>query len=145
MDGDPVWRDQEGAFVLPLGTLTVEETKAPEGYNQSGDIQLCRITGEGEGQSMWETYEIPVFPGGDHPGVTWRSSKSIRTRMRRTMCWTASAAWSFTITSKTTGKEVLTIVTDREGKATTKSEEQPPWSTCVRHLHRDRDKDAGRV
>ena len=123
VDGDPVWRDQEGAFVLPLGTLTVEETKAPEGYNRSGDIQLCRITGEGEAEYV-ETYEIPAFPEeiirGDLEIIKVYQNEDEKDDVLDGICGV-----EFTITSKTTGKEVLTIVTDREGKATTKSKEQP--------------------
>ncbi len=121
--GDPVWRDQEGAFVLPLGTLTVEETKAPEGYNRSGDIQLCRITGEGEAEYV-ETYVIPAFPEeiirGDLEII-----KVYQNEDEKDDVLDGIRGVEFTITSKTTGKEVLTIVTDREGKATTKSKEQP--------------------
>ncbi len=30
--GDPLYRDGQGAAVLPLGTITIQETKAPNGY-----------------------------------------------------------------------------------------------------------------
>ena len=123
VSGDPVWRNQEGAFVLPLGTLTIEETKAPEGYNLSGEVQLCRITGEGEAEYV-ETYAAPDFPEdiirGDLEIIKVYQNEDEKEDVLDGICGV-----EFTITSRTTGEEVLKIVTDREGKATTKSKEQP--------------------
>ena len=58
--GDPVWKDGNGTWFLPLGTVTIQETKAPQGYNISGETLLRRITPEGTGEQV-QTYQTPDF------------------------------------------------------------------------------------
>ena len=42
--GDPFYTDEAGAPVLPLGTITVQETKAPEGYLVTdGELHLQQV------------------------------------------------------------------------------------------------------
>lgn len=41
--GDEFFRDSDGLITLPLGTVRIHETKAPEGYNLSDRTYLVRI------------------------------------------------------------------------------------------------------
>lgn len=48
VSGDSFYH-QEGKVVVPLGTLTIRETKAPEGYLASDAVYVCRIVQSGDG------------------------------------------------------------------------------------------------
>lgn len=44
---DELYYDAKGNIVIPLGTITIEETKAPEGYTLEG-ASFASVSGEGE-------------------------------------------------------------------------------------------------
>jgi len=57
---------------LPLGTVTVQETKAPEGYLLNGEINIQQITADSVGQlvTVFNEYELPEqVKRGDIEGV----------------------------------------------------------------------------
>ena len=56
----------DGKAVLPLGTVTIQETKAPAGYLPNSEIFIRQVTAEGSSVSTWDTPEIPeeVIRGG---------------------------------------------------------------------------------
>lgn len=126
VSGDEFYRDSSGNITLPLGTVTIQEVKAPEGYNINNEIFLRQITSNAVSEGV-STYNMPqikedvirgdleiikVYQPDDPKDDTLQGIEGVE----------------FTITSKTTGEEVMKIVTDEEGKATTKSEDRPRGS-----------------
>lgn len=66
VSGDDFYYD-EGAPTIPYGTITVQETKAPPGYQLNPEIFLANITGEGDKLSWRTTNEnidssVLLFP-----------------------------------------------------------------------------------
>lgn len=55
--GDPLYRDRQGMIVFPLGTITFQETKAPEGYLINPEILVAQTTERGNGFS---TINLPT-------------------------------------------------------------------------------------
>ena len=50
VSGDELYRKQDGTVVLPLGTVTLQETKAPKGYVLDDRIHYKQIKGDGRTQ-----------------------------------------------------------------------------------------------
>ncbi|PNV68801.1 hypothetical protein C2L71_02185 [Enteroscipio rubneri] len=61
--GDDFYRNARGRIVLPLGTVTVRETTAPEGYllPEGGRVHVRQVTGGGPSETV-RTYVAPVDP-----------------------------------------------------------------------------------
>lgn len=66
--GDPLYRQTNGDVSIPLGTVLIQETRAPQGYNlddgHGGDPKVfcIRITEDGaQGESVY-TYNSPKVP-----------------------------------------------------------------------------------
>lgn len=57
--GDALYKNSEGDPVLPLGTVTIQETKSPEGYLLNPELFIIQITPEGTGQTV-NTYNHPT-------------------------------------------------------------------------------------
>lgn len=61
VSGDPLYQDSIGNNCLPLGTLTIQETKAPEGYRiGDANVHVRKITESGMGEHV-QTYDHPIF------------------------------------------------------------------------------------
>ena len=121
----------KGVVTLPLGTITIQETKAPKGYLLNEEIFVRQITPTGSGEQV-ETYNMPTIEeevirgdiqivkygeNNDEPGD---SGADIKKPLKDIQ---------FHLTSKTTG-DVYTIVTDENGFATTKQlEKSLPFDT----------------
>lgn len=118
---NPFWKNPFGVATLPLGTITIQETKAPKGYLLNEEIFVRQITSKGTAESV-ETYNMPtieeeVIRGdiqlvkygetNDEPGDSGADIKKPLKDIK------------FHLTSKTTG-DVYTIITDEQGVATTK-------------------------
>ena len=121
VSGDEFWKNPFGVAPLPLGTITIQETKAPKGYLLNEEIFVRQITSKGTAESV-ETYNMPtieeeVIRGdiqlvkygetNDEPGDSGADIKKPLKDIK------------FHLTSKTTG-DVYTIITDEQGVATTK-------------------------
>lgn len=121
VSGDEFWKKPFGVATLPLGTITIQETKAPKGYLLNEEIFVRQITSKGTTESV-ETYNMPtieeeVIRGdiqlvkygetNDEPGDSGADIKKPLKDIK------------FHLTSKTTG-DVYTIITDEQGVATTK-------------------------
>ena len=121
VSGDEFYYDSNGNITLPLGTITIQETKAPKGYLLNEEIFVRQITSKGTGETV-ETYNMPtieeeVIRGdiqlvkygetNDEPGDSGADIKKPLKDIK------------FHLTSKTTG-DVYTIITDEQGVATTK-------------------------
>lgn len=123
VSGDEFWKNPFGVATLPLGTITIQETKAPKGYLLNEEIFVRQITSKGTAESVdVETYNMPtieeeVIRGdiqlvkygetNDEPGDSGADIKKPLKDIK------------FHLTSKTTG-DVYTIITDEQGVATTK-------------------------
>ena len=109
-----------GVVTLPLGILTIQETKAPEGYLLNDEVFVRPITSSGTAESV-NTYNEPTIPEdvirgdiqivkyGESNAETDDSSADIKRPLEGV---------KFHLTSKTT-QEVYTIITDEQGIAST--------------------------
>jgi len=116
VSGDPFYYAGNGDPTLPLGTLTIQETKAPEGYLINNELFIRQITSNGVAESV-RTYNAPIVPEqvmrGDLRGVKISDGNAHR-----------MANVPFRITSKTTGENHV-IVTDKNGEFNTHSSWNP--------------------
>ena len=128
VSGDPLYRDPEGKAVLPLGTVTIQETKAPVGYRINEEIFIRQITSEGEGETV-DTYNAPDIPEEVICGEL-RIVKVGRDAQAANGDKKALAGAVFEITSKTTGESVR-ITTDENGVASSKQAGDLPFDTYV--------------
>lgn len=109
VEGDEFYTDKDGNVVLPLGTVTVAETKAPEGYTQpdASEFTLTQIPAAGELETvdtgLTSTQKEQVVRGNIAFNKFLGEDKK------------PLANVVFKVTSKTTG-ETHYIVTDKDGK-----------------------------
>ncbi|WP_438600655.1 SpaA isopeptide-forming pilin-related protein [Faecalibaculum rodentium] len=59
VSGDAFYTNSKGVPTLPLGTLTVQETKAPAGYYLNNQLYTVKITSNGTSE-MVNTYNAPT-------------------------------------------------------------------------------------
>ena len=108
VSGDEFYKDSFGKATLPLGTVVVQETKAPQGYllPQNNEPNIQQITSNGTLEAVKNnlTAEQPeqIMRG----NVKWvKAIESTQTRVSKAL---------FKVTSKTTG-ETHYVVTDVNG------------------------------
>ncbi len=121
VSGDEFFKTSQGYNTLPLGTITIQETKAPEGYLLNEKVFVRQITSKGTTEGV-ETYNMPTIEeevirgdiqlvkygeSNDEPGDSGADIKKPLKDIK------------FHLTSKTNG-DVYTIITDEQGVATTK-------------------------
>lgn len=61
LSGDEFYRDPTGIPTIPLGTVTIQETKAPEGYLLNCEVYVVQITASGTADNV-HTYNHPIIP-----------------------------------------------------------------------------------
>lgn len=61
VSGDELFLSPTGKATLPIGTITIQETKAPEGYHINPELFVVQITPEGNDQFV-STYNQPIIP-----------------------------------------------------------------------------------
>lgn len=61
VEGDELFYSSNGNPTLPLGTITIQETKSPEGYKLNDEVFVRKITSEGNAEGI-ETYNMPNVP-----------------------------------------------------------------------------------
>lgn len=61
ISGSALYVNSKGVPTLPLGTITIQETKAPEGYLVNSEIFVRQITSIGTTESV-NTYNQPIIP-----------------------------------------------------------------------------------
>ncbi len=116
VEGDDFYYDHEGSIALPLGTVMIEEIKAPEGYLALEDPFVVVLTESGTEPHIesWKTIEAPEqVKRGDFSFIKAREGSMERL-----------ANVPFLITSKTTGESHI-LVTDKNGMASTESSWTP--------------------
>lgn len=119
VSGDPFYKTKEGQVVLPLGTVSFQEIKAPKGYLLNSEVITEVIQPKGSGQTD-TIFQIPVVPDqiirGDLQIVKFREEKENESEQNDQKVPLKGIV--FTITSKTTGRKIE-IVTDENGYAAT--------------------------
>ncbi|XCP83575.1 SpaA isopeptide-forming pilin-related protein [Roseburia hominis] len=61
IDGDSLYYATNGYESIPLGYITIQETKAPEGYLINQELFICEITSNGTAELVY-TYNQPIIP-----------------------------------------------------------------------------------
>lgn len=141
--GDALYRDEHGIPVLPLGTVTVQETKAPVGYMLSDtSTHLRHITPEGR-NPLVSTYRAPTVADAPARGGLSVQKIDADTGQPHPQGAASMAGAEFRVVStnpqpvvvnnKTyaTGETVLTLVTDEHGFAATAATTLPCGSYQV--------------
>lgn len=59
--GDELFKSASGVNLLPLGTITLQETKAPLGYSINNEIFVRQIKPDGQAENVF-TYNYPEIP-----------------------------------------------------------------------------------
>lgn len=106
VSGDDFYTNDKGDIVMPLGTLLIQETKAPDGYLINNTVHLCPITSDGNNATV-NTFSAPTVPEQVKRGDL-AFTKANGTTMERL------ANVAFLLTSKTTGEKHV-LVTDNNG------------------------------
>lgn len=118
--GDDFWKNSFGVATLPLGILTIQETKAPEGYLLNDEVFVRQITSSGTAESV-NTYNEPTIPEdiirGDIQIIKYGESNAESDDSGADLKPPLEFV-KFHLKSKTTG-ETFTIVTDENGIANT--------------------------
>lgn len=116
ISGDSFYKNSDGENVLPLGTVTIQETKAPKGYLLNREVFIRKITSEGTAENV-STYNAPVISeniiSGELHIIKFGQDADDSCEQK-----TPLEGVAFEITSKTTG-ETFTITTDKNGYAST--------------------------
>ena len=116
VSGDPFYQTASGENVLPLGTVTFEETEAPEGYllNEEVIVRQVTVSGSGQTDTVFQYPEIlDQVIRGHIKIVKFREDADSEQEQKSPL-----PGIRFRITSKTTGKTTV-IETDENGCAST--------------------------
>lgn len=110
MSGDNFFSDPSGRTVLPLGTVTIQESKAPEGYLAGDEIFLRKISKGDNGSTVADLEPV------EHKEQIIRGDVGFTKVHGGT--GSRLAGIPFEITSEDTG-ETITVETDSSGLLTT--------------------------
>ena len=117
VSGGAFYKDSDGKPALPLGTVTIQETKAPKGYLINKEVFLRKIASD-EKQESVSAYNVPVIKEevmrGDIQLTKFAEDKDAEAEKKVPL-----EGIKFKLTSKTNGQS-WTIVTDKDGFASTK-------------------------
>lgn len=113
VSGDPFFL-LDGVATLPLGTLTIQETKAPTGYLLNPEVFVRQITLNGAGNGIL-TYNMPTVPETVQKGVIQLEKQSNEADIGN-----ATLKGAEYEVRNAQGTVVDTLVTDAQGKAQSK-------------------------
>ena len=130
VSGDKFYHASNGEVTLPLGTVLIRESKAPEGYLLSNEVYVRNIASDGHAE-MVKAYKEPTTPEqvkrGDLDFVKVKNASMARL-----------AGVPFKITSKTTGESHI-IVTDVNDYVNTSSS----WNLHTNNTNRGQSDEDG--
>lgn len=115
----PLYRNSEGQVVIPIGTITIQETAAPEGYSINETIYVRRINDEGTIEEL-ENLESMI----DENAIRDQVHRGDLTLVKSVDGGRRLADVVFQLTSMTTG-EVHYMMTDENGYIDTRSSWNP--------------------
>lgn len=136
VSGDDFYKDSNGYETFPLGTVTIQETKAPSGYLIDSQIFVRQIKGEGTIEPVDVYNEVIVSEKVIRGGVSIEKW-DFETKNKVPQGSATLAGAEFTITNQSAkavivdgksyekGKEIMTIKSDEEGIASTKNDVLP--------------------
>lgn len=136
VSGDDFYKDSNGYETFPLGTVTIQETKAPSGYLIDSQIFVRQIKGEGTIEPVDVYNEVIVSEKVIRGGVSIEKW-DFETKNKVPQGSATLAGAEFTITNQSAkavivdgksyekGKEIMTIKTGEEGIASTKNDVLP--------------------
>ncbi|MCR0531729.1 hypothetical protein MKC55_20495 [[Clostridium] innocuum] len=61
VSGDDLYYASNGDATIPIGTVTMQETKAPEGYKLNDEMFIVKVISEGSDEFL-STYQEPIVP-----------------------------------------------------------------------------------
>ena len=61
VSGDALYYSSDGTPSIPVGTVTLQETKAPEGYKLNDETFIVKVISEGSDEFL-STYQEPIVP-----------------------------------------------------------------------------------
>lgn len=134
--GDDLYVDASGGAVIPLGTITVQETKAPIGYLVDDTLHIRQITSNNSGTETVESYNAPIIKEDVKTGNISivkvldednGTSGPLEAEQGAEFQLYLKSAGSYA-TAEAEEKDVL--VTDKNGKATSKD---LPYGTYILH------------
>lgn len=132
VSGDDFYKDSNGYETFPLGTVTIQETKAPSGYLIDSQIFVRQIKGEGTIEPVDVYNEVIVSEKVIRGGVSIEKW-DFETKNKVPQGSATLAGAEFAITNQSAkavivdgksyekGKEIMTIKSDEEGIASTKN------------------------
>lgn len=110
VSGDDFYYASNGDITLPLGTITIQETKAPIGYKINPEIFVRKITSDGTAEAV-NTYNEPIV-----------KEEVIKGRVKVTKVDEETGeklqGAEFELVNKATGEVVETLITGADGTAT---------------------------
>ena len=62
VSGDDLYKSPTGNSTFPIGTVTIQETQAPEGYLINPEVYTVKITSNNDGSEFVYTYNEPTIP-----------------------------------------------------------------------------------
>lgn len=126
VSGDEFFTDQFGMVTMPLGTIVVHETKAPEGFELSNEVFFARLVADSTSDRGFKWIGEKVMVDPQDPTATVAAGEvqkrygvEIYKEIQGVADETSPAGIQFEIVSETTGEVVATLTLDEEGKAST--------------------------
>lgn len=107
VSGDEFYKMDDIA-ILPIGTITIQETKAPEGYLLNDEVYVQQVTASGTSDSV-ETYSYPTI-----------SEKALNLDIVKGEAGTTNAIPGAVFKHTLPGGTTETVTTDSNGKASFK-------------------------
>lgn len=120
MSGDSLYYDTQGTPILPIGTITIQETKAPVGYLLNPEVFVQQIRPEGTARGV-NTYQEPTALETPQKGIIRLEKKSSEADYG-----TAVLEGAVYEVRDHTNTLVDTLTTDKAGKAQSK---ELPWGS----------------
>lgn len=128
VSGDALYKDASGSIVIPLGTVRVTETKAPQGYNLDSEGSfLFRILATEDGEVYVEGNDIIIDSNtGEASTIAGEQVKrgDIRFEKKSSATGNRLAYVPFRITSEATGESHV-VVTDANGEFSSAASKNP--------------------